>query len=154
MVGATAEETIRPAQLIVAVTTVTEGYIHFEWLQRGSILINVSLDDPLPEVVFNADLVVVDDWGLVKNDQHRLIGRMYRERQVLGPDEDGVDQSGRCRRIDAELAHLVLGTKMGRRNADEIILVNPFGLAIEDLAIATHVYQNARKLGIGEWLEP
>ena len=31
----------------------------------------------------------------------------------------------------------------GREHADDIILVNPFGLAIEDIALATHVYRFA-----------
>src|SRR6266699_6601033 len=83
----TAEEAIRVAQLIVPVTTTTTGYIPYEWLQPGSILVNISLDDPLPEVVFKADKVIVDDWNLVKNDPRRLIGRMYRAGQIIGPGE-------------------------------------------------------------------
>ena len=78
-ITSTAEEAIRQAQLIVPVTTVTAGYIRFDWLQPGALLSNVSLDDPCPEVVFKADKVIVDDWKLVKADQRRLIGRMYRE---------------------------------------------------------------------------
>ena len=74
----TAESAIREAQLIVPVTTTTIGYIQFDWLEPGSILVNISLDDPLPEVVFKANKVVVDDWNLVKNDPRRLIGRMYK----------------------------------------------------------------------------
>ena len=70
----TAESAIREAQLIVPVTTTTTGYIQFDWLETGSILVNISIDDPLPEVVFKANKVVVDDWNLVKNDPRRLIG--------------------------------------------------------------------------------
>ena len=86
---ASAQEAICYAQVIVPVTTVTMGYIHFDWLAPGSILVNVSLDDPLPEVVMKATTVIVDDWNLVRSDQRRLIGRMYREGKVLGPDEYG-----------------------------------------------------------------
>ncbi len=53
--AATAEEAIRAAQLIVPVTTTTDGYIHYHWLRPGSLLVNISLDDPLPEVVLKAD---------------------------------------------------------------------------------------------------
>jgi ornithine cyclodeaminase/alanine dehydrogenase-like protein (mu-crystallin family) len=151
----TAEEAIRGAQLIVPVTTTTEGYIHFSWLRPGALLVNVSLDDPMPDVVFKADKIVVDDWRLVKNDTRRLLGKMYRAGQVVGPEdlphssESGVSP----RRIDAQLGEVVLGQKAGRENADEIILVNPFGLAIEDVALATHVYRKARELGLGVLLE-
>ncbi len=147
---ATAEEAIRSAQLIIPVTTTTSGYILYDWLQPGSLLVNISLDDPLPEVVFKADKVIVDDWNLVKNDTRRLIGRMYQEGKVVGPDEIA---NNNCRRIDAQLGEIVGGTKIGRHTPDEIILVNPFGLAIEDVALASYAYQAARDLGIGVLLE-
>jgi len=149
----TAQEAIRSAQLVVPVTTTTVGYIRYEWLQPGSLLVNISLDDPLPEVVLRADKVIVDDWNLVKNDSRRLIGRMYREGKVIGPDEPIETATNETRRIDAQLGEVVAGTKIGRYSTDEIILVNPFGLAIEDVALAAHVYQTARDLGIGVLLE-
>lgn len=148
---ATAEEAIRPAQLIVPVTTTTSGYIRYAWLQPGSVLVNISLDDPLPEVVLQADMVIVDDWNLVRNDPRRLIGRMYREGKVIGPD-DAVQVAGQ-RRIDAQLGEIVAGTRAGRRAPRDIILVNPFGLAIEDVGLAACVYQAARDRGIGVWLD-
>ena len=80
---------------------------------------NVSLDDPLPEVVFQADRIIVDDWKLVKSDTRRLIGRMYREGQVVGPDEkiEGRNQ----RQIDAELGDIITGKKRGRISNDDVI---------------------------------
>ena len=148
----TAESAIRKAQLIVPATTTTTGYIEFGWLEPGSILVNISLDDPLPEVVFKADKVIVDDWNLVKNDPRRLIGRMYRAGQILGPDDSAENQPG-ARRIDAQLGEVVLGTRSGREHVDDIILVNPFGLAIEDIALATYVYRAALQQNVGIWLE-
>lgn len=148
-----AEEAIRTAQLVVPVTTTTTGYIQFDWLQPGAILVNISLDDPLPEVVFRADRVIVDDWKLVKDDPRRLIGRMYRAGQIIGPDESvaRVGENQRC--IDAQLGDVVMSGRGMRSHLDDIILVNPFGLAIEDVALATHVYQRALQLGLGVWLE-
>lgn len=162
-VAANPEEAIRPAQLIIPATTTTSGYIQYEWLQPGAILVNISLDDALPEVVFKADKVIVDDWSLVKNDPHRLLGRMYRAGQIIGPD-DACDvcstsepmstaTSAPRRRIDAQLGEVVLGTKAGRDATSDIILVNPFGLSIEDIALASQVYRIARDLRIGVALE-
>ncbi|HTK10443.1 MAG TPA: hypothetical protein VL485_24945 [Ktedonobacteraceae bacterium] len=153
--AASAKEAIQEAQLVVPVTTTTTGYIAFDWLQPGAILVNISLDDPLPEVVFQATKVVVDDWNLVKNDPRRLLGRMYRAGQIIGPDDlvDNLEDGQRKRRIDAQLGDVVNGRKGGRNHLDDIILVNPFGLAIEDVALATHVYQQALKLNMGIWLE-
>jgi ornithine cyclodeaminase len=148
-----AEAAIREAQLIVPATTTTTGYISFDWLQPGALLVNVSLDDPLPEVVLRADKVIVDDWNLVKNDSRRLIGRMYREGRVAGPDTLGEKAINGCRRIDAQLGEIVTGAKVGRSRMDEIILVNPFGLAIEDMGLAAQVYRMAKEKELGLWLE-
>jgi ornithine cyclodeaminase/alanine dehydrogenase-like protein (mu-crystallin family) len=149
-VTATAEAAIRQVQLIVPVTTVTSGYIQFDWLQPGALLSNVSLDDPHPEVVLKAQKVIVDDWNLVKTDKRRLIGRMHREGSVIGPD---ASSSNGARRIDAQLGEIVAGAKAGRTSDDEIILFNPFGLAIEDVALAAEVYRAAKESGVGTFLE-
>src|SRR6185437_13496921 len=147
--ASSAEEAIRPAQLVVPVTTTTEGYIAYNWLQPGSLLVNISLDDPLPEVVLKADKVIVDDWNLVKNDSRRLLGRMYREGKIIGPDDPMKPGETGCRRIDAQLGEIVAGTRVGRGSPNDIILVNPFGLSIEDLALAAHIYSAAQDLGLG-----
>jgi ornithine cyclodeaminase len=143
---------VRPAQLVIAVTTTTEGYIPYHWLRKGAIVLNVSLDDILPEVVLNVDTVVVDDWMLVKNDTRRLLGRMYRQGTIIGPDDTFPESSARCRRVDAQLGELVIGHKRARKHRDDIILINPFGLAIEDVALAAKVYQIALAQGLGQKL--
>jgi ornithine cyclodeaminase len=142
-----AEIAIRQSQLIVALTTTTSGYIHFDWLQQGAILLNISLDDPLPEVVLRVDRIIVDDWNLIKNDDRRLLGRMYRKGLV------DIEPAATARMIDAELGEIVIGKKTGRQRENDIILVNPFGLSIEDIAVAAKIFQVARKLGIGQYLE-
>jgi ornithine cyclodeaminase/alanine dehydrogenase-like protein (mu-crystallin family) len=150
-IASTAEEAVRSGQLIVTVTTTTTGYIQYAWLQPGAVFVNISLDDPLPEVVLRADKVIVDDWTLVRNDTRRLLGRMYRAKQILGPDEPE-DPTHLCRRVDAQLGEIITGQKVGREKANEILLVNPFGIAIEDVALASIVYQEAQKRGLGTWL--
>ncbi len=152
-IAPSAEHAIRLAQLIVPVTTTTVGYIPFQWLQPGAIVVNVSLDDVLPDVVFQADSVIVDDWHLVKSDTKRLLGRMYRKGQIIGPDEEIEGASADVRKVDAQIGELVTQAKVGRRTPDDIILVNPFGLAIEDVAIAGQVYQKALEQSLGIWLE-
>lgn len=148
-----AEQAIRGAQLVVPVTTATSGYIHYDWLEPGALLVNISLDDPLPEVVLRADKVFVDDWPLVAADERRLLGRMHRAGQIRGPDDNNALTTTPARPIDGELGELLIGTREGRSRPDEIILVNPFGLAIEDVALADRVYREARRLGLGTALE-
>jgi len=144
-----AEQTIRGAQLVVPVTTATSGYIRYDWLEPGALLVNVSLDDPLPEVVLRADKVFVDDWPLVAADERRLLGRMLRAGQICGPD----DVTGGRKAIDGELGQLLTDAVDGRARTSDIILVNPFGLAIEDIAVASRVHRRAVDLGLGTELD-
>jgi ornithine cyclodeaminase len=139
------EDAIRGAELVVPVTTTTSGYIRYDWLEPGSLLVNVSLDDPLPEVVMHADGVFVDDWATTAADERRLLGRMLRARQIRGPNDAG----GAGRKVDGTLGELLISDRPGRSRPDEIILVNPFGLAIEDIVVARRVHQQALRLGLG-----
>lgn len=149
VVADSAEQAIRGAQLTVPVTTTRRGYIQHGWLEPGALLVNVSLDDPLPEVILNADKIYVDDWALVANDKHRLLGRMHRTGQIRGPNEP----TEGARAIDGELGQLLTASRDGRTRPDEIIIVNPFGLAIEDLAVAKRVHAYALERGLGTPLE-
>jgi ornithine cyclodeaminase/alanine dehydrogenase-like protein (mu-crystallin family) len=138
-----AEEAIRGAQVIVTVTTATTPYIRYDWLQPGALLVNVSLDDPLPEVFLNADKLFVDDINLVAADECRLLGRMLRDGIIVRAGQGG------ARAIDGELGQLLAYGHPGRSHPDEIIVVNPFGLAIEDIAIAPQVHEYATASGLG-----
>jgi ornithine cyclodeaminase/alanine dehydrogenase-like protein (mu-crystallin family) len=145
----TAEAAVRGADLVVAATTATESYLPLSWLAPGSLLMNVSLDDPLPEVFCDADLLVVDDWELVAADEHRILGRLARARRVTAP---GTTREG-ARPVDAELGEIVTGAHPGRRRKRDVVVVNPFGLAIEDLALAARVHEAALERGPGVWLD-
>lgn len=141
----TAEETVRQSKLIIPLTTTTSGYIEFNWLQPGSLLVNVSLDDPLAEVAMECDKLFVDDWSLVRSDHRRLLGRMYRQGLITASG----DEQTKGRKINGELGELINGDVVGRESNDEKILVNPFGLSIEDIGIAFHVYQVAKAKRLG-----
>jgi N-[(2S)-2-amino-2-carboxyethyl]-L-glutamate dehydrogenase len=150
-ISPSAEEAVCSADIVVATTTVNDGYIPYDWLKRGSLVVNVSLDDLLPDVFLNADLLFVDDWELVKSDSHRQLGRMSRDGRVCGPREP--PSSDLVRAVDGEIGDLVVNRHPGRRTGDEIIVVNPFGMAIEDLACAACVVEIAKEQGIGKYLD-
>ncbi|WP_427924030.1 ornithine cyclodeaminase family protein [Streptomyces sp. cg40] len=150
-----ARECVADADLVVPVTTVTEGYIEPDWLKPGTLVAHVSLDDLTEAAVLDADLVVVDDWGLVRDDPRRLLGRMHRAGTLLGPDGEprsGVSRQPRARRIDATLGDIVTGRHPGRRNETDIVVSNPFGMSILDVAVADRVHAEAEARGIGSLL--
>lgn len=54
--------------------------------------------------------------------------------------------------VYADLGEVVGGEKPGREDCDERIMSMNLGLAIEDMATATHVYRKAKEKGVGRWL--
>lgn len=148
-VWGTAKEAIRGAQLVVPATTTESGYIQSGWLCPGALLVHVSLDDLLPQAVLDADRLYVDDWELVRADSRRMLGRMIRDGLVAGPGE-AAPRGGRT--IDGTLGEVVTGRALGRRQEDEVVVVNPFGMAITDVALAAAVVESAEARGIGRVL--
>jgi ornithine cyclodeaminase len=55
--------------------------------------------------------------------------------------------------VDGELGQVLAGLRPGRLRERDVILVNPFGLAIEDVALAAEVHRAATRRGLGLWLE-
>jgi ornithine cyclodeaminase len=51
--------------------------------------------------------------------------------------------------VDGELGQVLAGLCPGRRDAGERIVVNPFGMALEDVALAASVVGVARERGVG-----
>jgi ornithine cyclodeaminase len=141
------EHSIRRADIIVTATTVTGPYIHDDWISPGALVANVSLDDIEESTYMRSDLLYVDDWQLITADTRRLLGRLARAGRVSGPGEPA-PAGGRG--VTGTLGQLLANTCPSRLDDTQTVIVNPFGMAIEDLAIAQRVYEVAvaRDLGI------
>jgi 2,3-diaminopropionate biosynthesis protein SbnB len=138
-VCATAEQAVRAAEVVVPCTVTDTPYIPFDWLAPGAFVSNISIMDVDPDVFVRVDKLVVDDWDQCNREKKTinqlvLAGRLSRES------------------LYAELGEIALGTKPGRTDPDERILLNPMGMAIEDVACAAAVYRHAREHGAGTWL--
>lgn len=145
-----AREAVAGAGIVVTTTTTTAGYLPYAWLSPGALVAHVSLDDVLPDVVRLADLVVVDDWELVSTDNRRLLGRLYHAGELIGPEGQAAGAAAAsAARVGATLPDVLAGRHPGRRQADEIVLSNPFGMGILDVALGAAVLRSARRLGVG-----
>jgi ornithine cyclodeaminase len=151
-VAAGARDATDGASVVVTVTTTTTGYLPHEWLSPGALVAHVSLDDVLPDVVARADLLVVDDWPLISADDRRLLGRMYRAGELAGPGGEVFDPAARppgARRVSASLADVLSGQHPGRQSPEQVVLSNPFGMGILDVAVALRVLRSAQSAGTG-----
>jgi alanine dehydrogenase len=55
--------------------------------------------------------------------------------------------------IHAEIGEVLLGTKAGRENAQEITLFDTVGMAIQDTVTVAMLYKAALKKGLGSYYE-
>nr|WP_051421740.1 2,3-diaminopropionate biosynthesis protein SbnB [Cohnella panacarvi] len=135
-VEASAEAAVRNGEVVVTCTVADRPYIPFEWLRRGAFVSNVSIMDLHKDVFLKADKVVVDDWEQA-NREKKVLNQLVLEGRF---SRDG---------LHAELGEIVAGRKPGRESPDETIVLNPMGMAIEDIACAYRLYELARDKGIG-----
>ena len=150
VVTAEAQYAVSKANVVVAATTTTAAYVPYSWITRGTTVINVSLDDIDADAYMNSDLLYVDDWQLITADTQRLLGRLAREGKVSAPG-DSAPASGRS--VTGTIGQLLARNCPGRENVGQTVLVNPFGMAIEDLALAQAVYIAAVSRGLGTPLD-
>lgn len=138
-IAATAEEAVQSGEVLITCTVTDQPYIPYEWLQKGTFISNVSIMDLHKEVFLKADKVVVDDWEQSNRDK-KIINQLVLE--------------GRFSReqLHAELGEIIVGQRPGRESNEEIILLNPMGMAIEDIACAHVIYQKALTTQSGSWL--
>ncbi|WP_040925861.1 2,3-diaminopropionate biosynthesis protein SbnB [Saccharomonospora marina] len=139
-VADSAEDAVRSGDVVVPCTVTDEPYISLSWLKPGTFLSNVSIMDVHKDVFLGADKVVVDDWDQC-NREKKIINQLVEE------------GSFSRQRLHAELGEVLAGTRPGRESDDEIILLNPMGMAVEDIACAAEVYERAKSRGVGTWLD-
>lgn len=131
-----AKSAIVQTDVLITCTVSDKPYIPFEWLKKGCFVSNISIMDIEPEVFLKVDKVIVDDW-----DQSN------REKKVINVlVEDGLFSR---EKLHAELGDIIIGHKNGREHEDEIILLNPMGMAIDDIVCAKWFFNAAQEQNVG-----
>lgn len=138
-IAADPESAVRAGDVVVTATVADRPWLPAAWLRPGTLLANVSIMDAAKDVFLSADKVVVDDW-----DQCNREGKVLHQLTTEG--------SFSRERLHAELGEVVTGRRPGRETDDEMILLNPMGMAVIDVACAKAVYDRARQAKIGTWL--
>jgi ornithine cyclodeaminase len=142
-----AKEAVEGSDIIATVTVADEPIVKDAWLKRGSFFAHVgSYQEEEEEVIFNSDKVVVDLWHEVLHRGTPLLARLYKAGRIN--DE----------KIYANIGEIIRGKKPGRTSTQERIFFSPLGLGSEDVAVASFVYREAKKKGLGVtlklWDEP
>ena len=129
----------RASEIIVTTTTATQPYLGIDDVSPGAFVAAVGADN---EHKRELELSLLREASIVVDDieQCGTIGDLHHaiEAGVLTRD-----------RVRATLAEIVAGTKPGRLSEDEIVVFDSTGVAIEDVAAASVVFERAALSGAG-----
>ena len=134
---------IQRSDVVVTCTPATEFYVHKEDVAPGTFIAAVGADDShkqeIDPALLSSAKVVADSLEQVCSigDTHHAIA------EGLMRKED----------VYAALSEVVAGKKAGRINETDIIVFDSTGVAIEDAAAATIVYERALIAGIENYFE-
>jgi 2,3-diaminopropionate biosynthesis protein SbnB len=120
--------------IFLTCTVSSETYINRK-PKKGSLLLNISLRDFKPEIIEFVDVIVVDDWDEVCR-QNTDIEVMHKEKGLQK------DQT-------ISLTDLVKNHLFEKMKSTDVIMFNPMGMAVFDIALATDFYQSAIGQHIG-----
>ena len=132
------------ADILVTVTNSREPVLRGEWLRPGQH-INAAGSNNLRRLEIDADAVTRSSF--IATDS-------LEQAKIECGDLTAVVESGGITWKDVhELADVVAGNTTGRQSDDDITLFESQGMAIEDVAVAKHVYEAGREQGRGKTLD-
>lgn len=142
---ASAEEAVRGADIVVTATNSREPILRREWLSPGvhinAVGSSIAAARELDGATVAAASLFVDRRESTINESGDYLFAVV-EGSIIGPSH-----------IKAELGEILIGQADGRKSEDEITLFKSLGLAVEDLASAAFLYEKARRLERGTWVE-
>ncbi len=137
-------DAVRDADVVCTTTSAREPVLFGEWLTPGTHINAIgasqrSARELDTQCVVRSRLYVDRRESALKEPGDTLVPL---EEGAITPDH-----------IVAEIGELAIGRGEGRRDEREITLFKSLGLAIEDIAAASYVYDAARRVGAGVEVE-
>ena len=137
-----AEAAVDGADIVVAAVASSVPAVMGRWLRPGMHINSVGTARPTlreidEDVLRRSDIISVDTRDGVFNEA----GDCVVARSWLKPEQS------------CELAELVAGRAAGRTSDAQITLFKSVGSAVQDIALAVKIYQNALALGLGQRID-
>jgi alanine dehydrogenase len=142
--AASAEETVRGADIVITATNSMSPIVSGAWLAAGTHINAIGANfaqkrELESDAVDRAAIIAVDSIQQANIESGDLI-------QAFG------DDNARWQQV-RELCEIVAGKRPGRKNPEQITLFKSNGIASWDLAVAARVFERAEKEGLGRKLE-
>jgi ornithine cyclodeaminase len=139
----TVREAVEGADIICSATSAREPIVKGAWLSAGTHINAVGSSVPTARELDTAAVVAarlfVDRRESALNEAGDFL--IPKSEGAIGDDH-----------IVGEIGEILTGVIPGRRSSDEITLFKSLGLAVEDVASARHIYDEARRTGKGRFV--
>ena len=132
------------ADIIVTVTNTKDPIVRGEWLPNGVHLNGVGANDLRRRELDSSSLAKCDLIFVDSLEQSKL-----ESGDLVTPVSEGILEWKKVK----ELGMLVAGKTGGRSTQNQITFFKSNGLAIEDVAVARHIYDLALTRGVGREIE-
>ncbi len=136
-----AYDAVDEADIFITATVTKEPIIKADWIKPGVLYSHVGSHECEFDAIMKFDKRIVDDWEEIKHRGVESLAIMHKIKMI--------DDSG----ISAEIGEIVNGVKSGRVSENEAIYFNTVGMGIEDVAVASKIYEKALKMGLGQKLK-
>ncbi len=138
------EKTVNKADIVLLATSSTKPVVRGDWIAPGAHVSSIlSVGPDAREVdtsLVKQSTIVCDSVDACLKEAGELV--IPIEEESLYPED-----------IYGSLGELVTGNKPGRRDKKEITFFKTVGLAIQDIATAKFVFEEATNKGVGETFE-
>jgi alanine dehydrogenase len=141
---ATMREAAEGADLICTTTSAREPILQGDWIAPGAHINAVGSSIPAAREL---DTAAVVSSRLYADRRESLLNEAG---DFLTPKKEGAIGDDH---VVGEIGEVLIGKAPGRRSPEEITLFKSLGLAVEDVASARHIYEKAKKTGLGRFLE-
>ncbi|HKE55852.1 MAG TPA: ornithine cyclodeaminase family protein [Pyrinomonadaceae bacterium] len=130
---------LRGSDICVTCTPATQPFLAAEYVQPGTFIAAVGADSETKQELVSALLV-----------RNKIVVDVLEQCVAIGELHHAI-RAGLVTKSDvhAELGEVIAGKKPGRTAADEIIIFDSTGMALQDVIAAATVYEKAISEGVG-----
>ncbi|MGA2712936.1 MAG: ornithine cyclodeaminase family protein [Bryobacteraceae bacterium] len=146
----TARECVEAADIVVTATNSKDPVLSSEWISPGTH-INAAGSNwaerrelPTDLILGKSILVAVDSVEVAKIESGDILIPLRETGGGALPSSFPGSFPG------LELSEIIAGKRPGRTSADQVTIFKSNGLAVEDIAVAGHIYEEALKRGQGQ----
>lgn len=133
-IAANWEESYKDADIFITCTVSDAPYINIS-PKKGSLQLNVSLRDYTVDMKNFMDIIIVDNWEEVCR-QNTDIENMHKEKGLLESDV-------------LTIAEIINKGILEKRAVTDVVMFNPMGMAIFDIAVGGYYYREAIDQNMG-----